>query len=131
MLYEVCGGNVPDEPLFLKKVDGMIELIKESLPRPSVSYSWMTPCGKVDKGKTVVSEMKHIVLFTGLDGFTDEATLVTRGSKGCYATTIKIGLVSRQVNSGMINQTDSYHAAVQTLAFHRDNAVIKQEGQHD
>ena len=68
--------------------------------------------------------MKHKLLFTRLDGFVDLAIFTTRKIKGYYATSIKIGTISRQVNSGLLNELDSYHAAVQTLDFYQDNAVI-------
>lgn len=68
--------------------------------------------------------MKYELLFTRLDGVTDWAILTTRKIKGYYATSIKIGTISRQVNSGMINKLDSHHAAVQVLSFYRDNTVI-------
>lgn len=68
--------------------------------------------------------MEHKLLFTRLDGFVDLATITTRKVRGYYATTIKIGTISRRVNSGMINSLDSYHSAVEVLGHHQDNVVI-------
>ena len=68
--------------------------------------------------------MKHKLLFTRLDGITDEATIITRKVKGYYATSVKIGTISRCINSGIIDKFDSHNAAVQVLSFYKDNAII-------
>jgi len=68
--------------------------------------------------------MKRKLLFERLDGVTDIATITTRKEKGYYTSSIKIGTISRRINSGMLEKNDSHGAAVQALGLYKDNAVL-------
>ena len=67
--------------------------------------------------------MTRKLLFTRLDGVTDIATITTRKEKGYYTSSIKIGTISKRINSGMIEKHDSSNAAVQALSFYSDNVI--------
>ena len=64
------------------------------------------------------------LLFEKYDGTTSQATITTKKENRYYASTIKIGIISRCVNSGMLHKNDSYGAAVQLLGYYKEHAVI-------
>ena len=67
--------------------------------------------------------MTKQIFFDRLDGTQDIALVNTRKIKGYFTTTIKIGDITRRVNSGMVNRVDSYNSAIQVLDWYKEGAV--------
>jgi len=67
--------------------------------------------------------MKHL-LFTRNDGKTDYAIIAVHKENGYYAGYITIGIIRKQVISGMIDKNDAHVATVRILSNYRDNSVI-------
>ncbi|HBN27268.1 MAG TPA: hypothetical protein DD405_07350 [Desulfobacteraceae bacterium] len=68
--------------------------------------------------------MRTKFFFIRLDGESDSATIMTRKKDNYYESTVKIGDISKRVNSGMLSKDDSLNAALRAFNYYKENILI-------